>query len=89
MQLWQQSGKAAPFVIAELTQIVRVGEGAPADAGTDGPPTGFDASADKFPPDGPGGGGGGCATADARSAGDGLAALLVFALCAALRRRRP
>lgn len=92
MQLWQQSGKAAPFVIAEVTQVVHVGDGAPADAGTDastdGPPTGFDASGDPFPPDGPGRGGCGCATAGPRSTGGGLAALVAFALCAALRRRR-
>jgi MYXO-CTERM domain-containing protein len=87
MQLWAQSGKAAPFVIGELTQVVHVGDVAPADAGTDGP-TGFDASGDKVPPDGPGGGGCGCVTADARSTG-GLTSLTLFgiALIAARRRR--
>ena len=84
MQLWQQSGKAAPFVIAEVMQVVHVGNGAPADAGSDGPPTGFDAGIDHT---GGGGGGCGCAAADVRSTG-GLTSLIAVALVAALRRRR-
>ncbi len=41
MQLWQQSGKAAPFVVAELTQAVHVGAPAPpADGGGCGCATG-------------------------------------------------
>jgi MYXO-CTERM domain-containing protein len=87
MQLWQQSGKAAPFVIAEATQVVHVGNVTPADAGTDastdGPPTGFDASTDRAP-----GGGGGCGCAMGGVHSSGLASLLMLALCAAPRRRR-
>jgi MYXO-CTERM domain-containing protein len=88
MQLWQQSGKAAPFVLAELTRVVHVGDGAPADAGSDGPQTGFDAATDR--PIGGGGGGCGCATADTRStsAGPMALALAAAALFAARLRRR-
>ncbi len=87
MQLWAQSGKAAPFMIAEVTQVVHVGEGVPTDGGTDAStdvPTGFDAG--KPPVDG--GGGCGCATSGG-STGGGLASLVIVVLCAALRRRRP
>lgn len=83
MTLWSQSGKAAPFMIAEVTQVVHLGDVVPTDGGTDGP-AGLDAGK---PPVG-GGGGCGCATGGTRSSGAGLASLLGVALCAVVRRRR-
>ena len=83
MQLWSQSGKAAPFMISELTQVVHVGDVVPTDGGTDGS-TGLDAG--KPPVDG---GGGGCScTTGGGPTGGGLASLLIVALCATLRRSR-
>ena len=78
MQLWQQSGKAAPFVIAEATQVVHVGAPAPADAGTDGP---------SIDGGGGSGGGGGCGCTTAAGSTSGPASLLLVLLFAALRRR--
>jgi MYXO-CTERM domain-containing protein len=90
MQLWSQSGKAAPFVIAEATRTVHLGAPSPTDggvdAGVDGPPTGFDAATDHTTGGG-GGGGCGCVTAPGHSTSGALASLLILALCAALRRR--
>ena len=81
MQLWQQSGKAAPFVISEVTQAVHVGAPAPADAGIDGPA--IDGGG------GSGGGGGcGCAAQPGRPTGGGLLAFLAAALTGAASRRR-
>jgi len=85
MQLWAQSGKAAPFMIAEVTQVVHVGEGVPTDGGTDASPdapTGFDAG--KPPVDG--GGGCGCTTSGGGAAGSTL--VLAIVLGVVVRRRR-
>jgi hypothetical protein len=81
MQLWQQTGGAAPFVMAEVTRPVAVvlndAEGGVSDAGLDGSPKG-----------GGGSGGGGCGCATAPSRVNGLLAFLLIVLGAAAARRR-
>jgi len=82
MQLWQQTGGAAPFVIAEVTRAVHVGAPAPADAGADG-------SADAHIGGGGGGGGGcGCATTPGGAHGPLAFLAIVLGLGGAASRRR-
>jgi len=80
MQLWTQTGGAAPFMMAEVTQTVHVGAPARTDAGADG-------STDAHIGGGGGGGGGcGCATTPGRA--NGLALLFAIALATAAWYRR-
>jgi hypothetical protein len=74
MQLWQQTGGAAPFVMAEVTRTVHVGAASTADGGTDAP--------------GGGGGGSGCGCATAPARAGGLLSLLATALAGTATRRR-
>jgi hypothetical protein len=84
LEIWQQTGRAAPRLIASATAEVTVGPAMTSDGGGDGS-IGADGGA---PPEGgsqPPGGGCGCALA---SSGHGPAGLLAVAFLAALRRGR-
>jgi MYXO-CTERM domain-containing protein len=84
MQLWTQTGGAAPFMMAEAMQTVHVGAPSPADAGADGA---ADAGTDGSLKGGGGSGGGcGCATSPGRA--DGGVSLLGIAMATAALRRR-
>jgi MYXO-CTERM domain-containing protein len=86
MQLWQQTGGAAPFIMAEVTRAVHVGAPSTADAGADA-----DGSTDAHIGAGGGSGGGcSCATAPgpAGTAGVGLSFLLALGGAASRRRAR-
>jgi hypothetical protein len=94
MQLWQQTGGAAPFVMAEVARTVHVGAPSTADAGADGSTdAGADGSTDAHGGGG-GGGGGGCSCATARgpagttAVGLAFVSFLTIALLAAASRRR-
>jgi len=82
MQLWQQTGGAAPFMMSEVTRTVHVGAPSTADAGTDGA---TDA------PGGGGGNGGGCSCSTSPGGAAGLPSFLsalVIGLAGAASRRR-
>jgi MYXO-CTERM domain-containing protein len=76
MQLWQQTGGAAPFMMAEVTRTVHVGAPSTADAGADGAPGGGSGS------------GCSCTTSPGRPSGAGLLSLIAVALAIAASRRR-
>ena len=79
MQLWQQTGGAAPFVMAELTRTVNVVMPSTSDAGD----AGLDGS-----PTGGGGSGGGCGCATTPGGANGLLSVLAMTLAGAATRRR-
>jgi MYXO-CTERM domain-containing protein len=76
-QLWQQTGGAAPFLVAEVTRTLSVIMPSPADAGVEG--------RDAAGPGGAGGSGCGCATTPGRA--NGLLSILAIALAGAATRR--
>jgi len=84
--IWEQTGRAAPRLIASATADVTVGPPGSADAGVDGG-GGTDGGADAAGP--PAGESGcGCATASRGTRVAGLPAALLLALACRVRRRR-
>ena len=85
--IWEQTGRAAPRLIASATADVTVGPPGSADAGLDGGGTDGGGGGDAAGP--PAGGSGcGCATASGNTAA-ALPAVLLLTLASLSRRRRP
>jgi hypothetical protein len=78
-QLWQQTGGAAPFVIAEVTRTVNVVMPSTSDAGD----AGLDGS-----PKGGGGSAGGCGCATTPGRANGFLSFVTITLAGAATRRR-